>query len=180
MPLSVDKPGTPLHKFSGFTASVWQCHPKSLGDVRVTSRDPLTAPRISPRYFCESHDREVIVAGVKMLREIHQQPAFRLLWDNERTPGSACKTDEEIWDAVRTLGGTVFHQVGTCRMGSDETAVVDSSLRVNGVSGLRVVDASVMPKITSANTNAATFMIAERAAELILGTDRRHATADKN
>jgi choline dehydrogenase len=109
-----------------------------------------------------------MIAGVRILREIHDVPLFRQFWDREEVPGNTCVSDDDIWEAIRTLGGTVFHQVGTCRMGSDDKAVVDPQLRVNGVDGLRVVDASVMPKITSANTNAATLMIAERAAAIIL------------
>jgi choline dehydrogenase len=168
MPLSVDKPGTPLHSYPGFTASVWQCHPRSRGTVRIASADPLAPPRIMPNYFREEHDRRVMIAGVRMLREIHEIPSFRQLWQREEVPGNECRSDADIWEAIRNLGGTVFHQVGTCRMGSDERAVVDSKLRVRGVDGLRVVDASIMPNITSANTNAATLMLAERAAGIIL------------
>ena len=109
-----------------------------------------------------------MVEGVKMAREIHDQPAFRALWDREVLPGPRVRSDDEILDFVRANGGTVFHPVGTCRMGSDELAVVDPDLRVRGVSGLRVADASVMPTITSANTNAPSLMIGEHAATRIL------------
>ncbi|BBK33909.1 choline dehydrogenase [Stella humosa] len=169
MPLSVDRPGTPLHRYSGFTSSVWQCHPRSRGTVAIRSTDPREQPRIAPEYFSDPHDRRVIVAGVRMLREIHAQPAFRDLWDDEVLPGPAAQTDDEIFEFVRTAGGTVFHCVGTCRMGTDPGAVVDPALRVHGVDGLRVVDASVMPTVTSANTNAASLMIGERGAALIRG-----------
>ena len=168
MPLSVDKPGTPLHRYSGFTASVWQCHPTSRGTVTIRSANPLEAPRIEPRYFSEHKDRRTIIEGVKILREIYRQSAFEKLWDFEVMPGKEAQSDAAIFDFVRQTGGTVFHCVGTCRMGSDATSVVDPHLRVRGVRGLRVIDASVMPTITSANTNAASVMIGERGADLIL------------
>ncbi len=168
MPLSVDKPGTPLHPYPGFTASVWQCHPRSRGTVRLASSDPMAAPLIEPRYFSDPYDRKVIVEGVKILREIASQPAFRELWDCEMEPGDDVSSDAALWDAARHKGGTVFHCVGTCRMGSDENSVVDPQLRVRGVQGLRVVDASVMPTVTSANTNAPSLMIGEKGAALIL------------
>ena len=166
MPLSVDKPGTPLHRYSGFTSSVWQCHPDSKGSVTIQSDNPMQQPRISPNYLSAQRDRDTMVAGIKMLREIHRQPAFRELWDNEVVPGTKVESDTEILDAIRHGGSTVFHPVGTCRMGSDDRAVVDPQLRVRGVDGLRVIDASVMPKITSANTNAASLMIGEKGAAL--------------
>ena len=176
MPLSVDRPGAPLHSYSGFTASVWQCHPKSRGNVRIKSIDPFEQPHIDPNYFGEDADRKVIVEGVKILRKIYSQPSYRDLWDTEVIPGEDVQTDEQIWDYVRHIGGTVFHCVGTCRMGSDAGAVVDPDLRVRGVENLRVIDASVMPQITSANTNAPTLMIAEKGAASILG---REAGAQK-
>ena len=176
MPLSVDRPGGPLHSYSGFTASVWQCHPKSRGNVRIKSIDPFEQPHIDPNYFGEEDDRKVIVEGVKILRKIYSQPSYRDLWDTEVIPGEDVQTDEQIWDYVRHNGGTVFHCVGTCRMGSDAGAVVDPDLRVRGVENLRVIDASVMPQITSANTNAPTLMIAEKGAASILG---REAGAQK-
>ena len=171
MPLSVDKPGTPLHKYSGFTASVWQCHPKSRGTVRIQSTDPFDQPHIDPNYFGEVVDRKVIVEGVKILRDIYEQPSFRDLWEEEVFPGEDVQTDDQIWDHVRHNGGTVFHCVGTCRMGTDERAVVDPNLRVRGLNNLRVIDASVMPQITSANTNAPTLMIAEKGATAILAQE---------
>ena len=168
MPLSVDKPGTPLHGYSGFTASVWQCHPESRGQIRITSADPLVQPEIAPRYFARDIDRKTIVEGVRMLREINEHQPFRALWDEEVVPGPAVSSDAQIWESVRRGGGTVFHPVGTCRMGSDSASVVDPRLRVRGVDGLRVIDASVMPKITSANTNAPTLMIGEKGASMVL------------
>lgn len=175
MPLSVDKPGTPLHRYSGFTASFWQCHPESRGTVQIQSPDPDRQPRIAPNYLSTSHDRNVMVDGVKILRDIHAQPAFRPLWDRETIIGDECSSDAQILDAIRTMGGTVFHPVGTCRMGSDRDSVLDPQLRVRGVEALRVIDASIMPKITSANTNAATLMVAEKGASMIM--QERNASA---
>lgn len=172
MPLSVDRPGTPLHRYSGFTASVWQCHPASRGSVEIVSTDPHAAPRIEPRYLSEDLDRRTIVAGVRMLREIYAQRAFRDLVDAEVLPGANAGDDRAILDFVRGNGGTVFHCTGTCRIGVDRDAVVDPALRVRGVEGLRVVDASVMPQVTSANSNAASLMIGERGARLILDGGR--------
>ncbi|CCE10554.1 putative glucose-methanol-choline (GMC) oxidoreductase; choline dehydrogenase (CHD) [Bradyrhizobium sp. STM 3843] len=167
MPLSVDKPGDPLHRFSGFTASVWQCHAQSRGRLAIRSTDPLDQPRIEPNYFAAELDRKTIGSGMRMLRDIFRQTSFRQLWDVEIAPGDAATSPEALWEFARTTGGTVFHCCGTCRMGSDERAVLDPQLRVRGADRLRVVDASVMPLITSANTNAASLMIGERGAALM-------------
>jgi choline dehydrogenase len=168
MPLSVDKPGEPLHNYSGFTASAWQCHPRSRGTVTIRSIDPAEQPRIEPRYLSEEIDQKTIVAALEIMRDIYRQPAFRDFWSEEVVPGAQAKTYEELLAFARNGGGTVFHAVGTCRMGSDERAVVDPNLKVRGVEGLRVADASIMPTITSANTNAASLMIGEKAASHIL------------
>ena len=120
-----------------------------------------------PITYLQIRIKKVVVEGVKLVRELYNRPEFRHRWKREIVPGAEHKTDAEILSAVRQMAGTVYHLVGTCRMGSDASAVVDSELRVNGVEGLRIVDASVMPKITSANTNAPTYMIAEKAAEII-------------
>ena len=168
MPLSVDKPGDPLHAYSGFTASAWQCHGQSRGHLAIRSTDPFEQPRIEPNYFAEDIDRKTLVGGLKILREIFRQRSFRDLWDVEVVPGEAVNTDAGLWDFARTTGGTVFHCVGTCRMGSDGASVLDPQLRVRGVDGLRVIDASVMPQITSANTNATSLMIGERGAALVM------------
>ncbi|GLH80911.1 alcohol dehydrogenase [Bradyrhizobium sp. SSBR45G] len=169
MPLSVDRPGAPLHAYSGFTASVWQCHPQSRGSVVICSADPFDQPTIIPNYFAEEIDRATIVAGLEMLRDIFRQPSFRKLWDVEVAPGDAVASKAALWDFARTTGGTVFHPVGTCRIGADDRAVLDPNLRVRGVDRLRVIDASVMPQITSANTNATSLMIGERGAALVDG-----------
>jgi choline dehydrogenase len=168
MPLSVDKPGDPLHRYSGFTASVWQCHEESRGVLAIRSTDPFDQPRIEPNYFAEEIDRKTMVAGLGILRDIYRQKAFRELWDIEMVPGEAVNTPAGLWDFARTTGGTVFHCVGTCRMGSDQASVLDPQLRVRGVENLRVIDASVMPRITSANTNASSLMIGERGASLLM------------
>ena len=167
MPLSVDKPGDPLHDYSGFTAAAWQCHPRSRGRVQIRSADPLTAPRIETNYLAEEIDRKTLVAGVGMLREIYAQPAFRDFWDQESAARCGARSDADVLEFARRAGGTVFHCVGTCRMGSDATSVVDPELRVRGVERLRVIDASVMPQVTSANTNAASLMIGEKGAALL-------------
>jgi choline dehydrogenase len=171
MPLSVDKPGDPLHAYPGFTAAVWQCHPASRGRLAIASTDPAQAPTIEPRYLSEDRDRKTLVAGIRMLREIYRQPSFRELFDIEMLPGPGADSDAALLDFARHNGGTVFHCVGTCRMGApdDRDAVVDAHLRVHGVEALRVVDASVMPTVTSANTNAASLMIGERGARRVLG-----------
>jgi choline dehydrogenase len=172
MPLSVDKPGDPLHAYPGFTAAVWQCHPASRGRLAIRSTDPNCAPTIEPRYLDAEIDGRTLVAGIRMLREIYAQPSFRELFDTEMLPGAAARYDEDLLDFARKGGGTVFHCVGTCRMGdaNDPEAVVDPRLRVRGVEALRVIDASVMPTVTSANTNAASLMIGERGARMILGS----------
>jgi choline dehydrogenase len=168
MPLSVDKPGEPLHRYSGFTASVWQCRAQSRGHLAIRSTDPFDQPRIVPNYFTEEIDRKTIVAGLNILREIYHQRSFRGLWDIEMAPGEAGRGAAGLWEFARTTGGTVFHCVGTCRMGSDDRSVLDPQLRVRGVDNLRVIDASVMPQITSANTNATSLMIGERGAALMM------------
>jgi len=167
MPLSVDKPGKPLHRYSGFTTSFWQCHPESRGSIHIASSDPFRDPRICTNYLSAEKDQKVVVEGIRMVRELYNRPEFRHRWQREVVPGAKNQSDSEVLAAVRQMAGTVYHLVGTARMGSDARAVVDPELRVNGVEGLRIVDASVMPKITSANTNAPTFMIAEKAAAMI-------------
>jgi choline dehydrogenase len=172
MPLSVDKPGEPLHRFAGFSAAVMQARPLSRGTVELRSADPLAPPRIVPNYLSAPQDLATLVRGVKTLRHIFQQPAFRpLMSDAEYMPGNAVRSDSELARFVRDKGGTVFHPSGTCRMGSDERSVVDAQLRVRGVQRLRVIDASVMPRMVSTNINAATIMIGEKGASLIAGKE---------
>ena len=169
MPLSVDKPGDPLHRFSGFSASATQCRPLSRGTVQIGSADPLAPPRIVANYLTDPHDAKVLVAGLQMLRDIYAQPAFRdLITDDEYMPGKQVRTAAELERFARHNGGTVFHPSGTCRMGGDAQSVVDERLRVRGVDRLRVIDASVMPRMTSTNTNAAAIMIGEKGAAMVL------------
>ena len=165
MPLSVDKPGDPLHRYSGFTVSVCQCRPDSVGSLAITSTDPSQAPRIQTNYLTASRDIRTLVEGLEMCREIYRQKSFAKRWVEEKLPGA-----QSLESFARGFGGTVFHPTSTCRMGSDPRAVVNPSLQVNGIERLRVIDASVMPKVISANTNAATIMVAEKGAALVLGT----------
>ncbi len=176
MPLSVDKPGDPLHRFSGFSASAAQCRPESTGTVEIASADPLALPRIRAGYLTEPLDAKVLVAGLRILREIYAQPAFRgLVTGEEYLPGNDVTTASALEAFARAKGGTVFHPAGTCRMGGDARSVVDERLRVRGVRGLRVIDASVMPRIVSTNTNAAAIMIGEKGAALVLEDAARSA-----
>jgi choline dehydrogenase len=173
MPLSVDKPGDPLHRFSGFSASVTQCRPESSGAVTLRSADPFAAPLIHANYLHEARDIKTLVSGLKLLRHIFDQPTFRaLVTGEEYLPGTSQRSDAQLEAFARQKGGTVFHPVGTCRMGSDSTAVVDADLRVQGVGRLRVIDASVMPTMISTNTNAAAIMIGEKGAGLVAGSVR--------
>ena len=153
-----------------FSGSVCQLRPESVGELTLTSADPLAPPSIRANYMSSETDRRVMRGGVKLVREIFAQPAFDPFRGPEVTPGPAVRTDTEIDAWLAANGSTIFHPVGTCRMGLGEDAVVDEELRVRGVEGLRVADASIMPRIVSSNTHAPTVMIAERAAELMLGT----------
>ena len=168
MPLSVDKPGAPLHRYSGFTVSAAQCRPRSKGSVMIATPDPLAPPRIATNYLRDELDRKAIVGGLRMLREIYAQPAFRDLVAEEVLPGPGHATDAALLDFARERGSTVFHAAGTCRMGSDERSVVDPQLRVRGVEHLRVIDASVFPEMISTNTNAAAILVGEKGAHHVL------------
>jgi choline dehydrogenase len=177
MPLSVDKPGDPLHRFSGFSASAAQCRPESKGTVEIAGPDPLALPRIRAGYLTDPHDVKVLVAGLRMLREIYAQPSFRgLVTGEEYLPGNGITTPGALEAFARAKGGTVFHPAGTCRMGGDAGSVVDERLRVRGVEGLRVIDASVMPRVVSTNTNAAAIAIGEKGAAMVI-EDRAGAPA---
>ncbi len=169
-PLSLDRFGEPLHTFPAFTASVCNLRPSSRGTVRVGSPDPMAAPRIAPNYLSAEEDRRVAVEAIRLTRRIVGAQALSAYLPTEFLPGEACQSDEELVEAARRIGTTIFHPVGTCKMGpaSDPMAVVDHRLRVRGVPGLRIADASVMPSITSGNTNSPTLMIAEKAAAMIL------------
>ncbi|MFL6624496.1 MAG: GMC family oxidoreductase [Sulfurifustis sp.] len=168
-PLSLDKFGDPLHRFPAFTASVCDLQPTSRGDVHIASADPEASPKIAPRYLSTDVDRRTAAAALRLTRRIVGMPALAPYQPQEYLPGPSYQSDEELATAAGQIGTTIFHPVGTCKMGalSDASAVLDSRLRVRGVTGLRVVDASVMPTITSGNTNAPTVMIAERGADMM-------------
>ena len=171
MPMSVDKPGQPLHPFPGFTTIVWQCHPRSRGVVEIQSTDPAQQPRIQPNYLSDEHDRKVMVEGMKLAREIQAQPAFGDLVAEEIFPGRNVASDEQLLNCIRENASTVFHPSCTCRMGTDDMAVVDpGSMAVHGTEGLYIADASVMPMVTAANTNAPALMIGEKGAAHILAS----------
>ncbi|MGN7873757.1 GMC family oxidoreductase [Roseateles sp. 22389] len=165
-PLSLEAFGEPLHGFNAFTASVCNLNPSSRGSVAIRSADAADAPLIAPNYLSTAEDREVAARSLRLTRRIVEQPALARYRPSEYKPGVQFQTDEELARLAGDIATTIFHPVGTCRMGrgDDDGAVVDSRLRVRGVSGLRVIDASVMPTITSGNTNSPTLMIAERAA----------------
>ena len=169
-PLSLDKFGDPLHRFPAFTASVCNLQPSSRGQVRLASSDSYAAPRITPNYLSTEADRKTAAAALMLTRRIVAAPALARYQPQEFMPGPHYQTEEELAQAAGLVGTTIFHPVGTCRMGrsDDPMAVVDSRLRVRGVDKLRVVDASIMPFITSGNTNSPTIMIAEKVAQDIL------------
>ena len=166
-PLSLDKFGDPLHEFPAFTASVCNLRPESRGTIRIKSPDPQAAPAIAPNYLSAAGDREVAVQAMRLTRRIVSAPALARFEPEEFLPGAHLESATDLANAAGDVGTTIFHPVGTCKMGHDDQAVVDDQLRVHGIHGLRVVDASVMPTITSGNTNSPTIMIAEKAADLI-------------
>jgi choline dehydrogenase len=171
-PLSLDRFGEPLHRFPAFTASVANLQPSSRGYVRLRGRDPAAAPAIKPNYLSTDEDRRIAVDGIRLTRRIVAQPALAPYHPTEYLPGDQVRDDDEhaMVKAAGDIGTTIFHPVGTAKMGlaSDPMMVVDERLRVAGVERLRVVDASIMPTITSGNTNAPTMMIAEKGAAMIL------------
>jgi len=170
-PLSLDRFGEPLHTFPAFTASVCNLRPTSRGHVRLRSRNPAEAPLIKPNYLATDQDRRVAANAIRLTRRIVAQPALAPFHPDEYLPGAKVHDADEqaLTKAAGDIGTTIFHPVGTAKMGlaSDPMTVVDERLRVNGIERLRVVDASVMPSITSGNTNAPTMMIAEKGAALI-------------
>ena len=174
-PLSLDKFGSPLHRFPAFTASVCNLKPTSRGSVRVVSPDPSVAPKIAPNYLATAEDRKVAADSIRVTRHIVSQPAMRRYAPDEFLPGPQFQRDDELAVAAGDIGTTIFHPVGTCKMGpaSDAHAVVDAELRVHGIERLRVVDSAIMPTITAGNTCSPTIMIAEKAATLIRTARRR-------
>jgi len=176
-PLSLDKFGEPLHPFPAFTASVTNIRPTSRGAVTLKSADPATPPAIRPNYLSTPEDRHVAADAIRVTRRIVRQPALQKYAPVEYLPGNSVRDDDEagLIKAAGDIGTTIFHPVGTARMGRDDDvrAVVDARLRVVGIDGLRVVDASVMPSITSGNTNSPTIMIAEKGSAMILEDQKR-------
>jgi choline dehydrogenase len=168
-PLSTDRLGDPLHPFSAITVSVCNLRPTSVGAVHVTTSRPEVQPDIRLNYLSTEEDRRVAIASIRQARQIMTAKALRPYSPEEWLPGPGFQTDAALAAKAGDIATTIFHPVGTCRMGTDEEAVVDPSLRLRGIAGLRVVDASVMPRIVSGNTASPVVMIAERAADLILG-----------
>ncbi len=171
--LSAEMAGAKTHPWPGCTFSMCQLRPTSRGTVMIKSRDPLAAPAMRPNYLTTEVDCRTMVEGVKVARRLARTRALEALVGDEYRPGDGAQSDEEILEFVRNYGATIFHPVGTCKMGSDPLAVVDGRLNVRGVAGLRVVDASIMPTLVSGNTNAPVVMIAEKAAEMILQDSAR-------
>ncbi|CAM4022507.1 Choline dehydrogenase [Bordetella tumbae] len=157
-----------LDHHPGMTIGVAQLRPQSVGSIHIKSADPFDAPAIRPNFLSAEEDRASLVGGMQVARRIVGQPSMQRYIEQETSPGAAVRTDDEWLDFARRNGQTIYHPIGTCRMGSDATAVTDPRLRVRGVAGLRVVDASVMPRMVSGNTQAAVMMVAEKAADLIL------------
>lgn len=167
-PLSADKPGEGAHKFSAFTMSVCQLRPYSRGHIAIKSADPLQYPEIHPNYLSDERDHPVVIGGLRVARRIAETPSLAPHILSEFVPGAQYQTDAELLQAARNYSQSIYHPSGTCKMGHDAMAVVDDRLRVHGLKGLRIVDASIMPELVSGNTNAPTIMIAEKAADMII------------
>ena len=176
-PLSSDKPGEGLHRYSAFTASVCQLRPESRGRLEPRSPDPRQAPAIHPNYLATHTDQRTIVEGMKLARRLAATKSLSPFIVEELDPGPKVRTDEELLVHARNTATTIYHPAGTCKMGVDPMAVVDPALRVHGIEGLRVADASIMPTLVSGNTNAPTIMIGEKASDLILASARRASYA---
>jgi choline dehydrogenase-like flavoprotein len=174
-PLSLDKFGEAPHPFPAFTASVCNLRPTSRGSIKLRSSTPSDPPSIRPNYLSTVEDQRVAVDALRLVRRIVSMPALQKYRPEEYKPGAALTTDDELLHGAREIGTTIFHPVGTAKMGteSDPMAVTDARLRVRGIEGLRVIDASVMPTITSGNTNSPTLMIADKGAAMIL-EDQAH------
>jgi choline dehydrogenase-like flavoprotein len=169
----LDDHGRKKHKEPGFSCHVCLLRPKSRGSVWLTSADPLASPMIDPNFLGEEDDLETMVAGFKVTRRLMETPAMRALQKKDMFTANV-RTDDDIRDILRARVDTVYHPVGTCKMGTDAMAVVDPALKVHGVGGLRIVDASIMPTLIGGNTNAPTIMIGEKAADMIKAEARAH------
>ncbi|MCY4550306.1 MAG: GMC family oxidoreductase [Defluviicoccus sp.] len=167
-PLSLDRFGEPLRRFPAFTASVCNLRPESRGTVALKSPDPREPPAIAPNYMSTPADRQTAVDAIRLTRRIVAAPSLEPYAPGEVLPGEERRSDEELAKAAGDIGTTIFHPVGTCRMGSDPQSVVSDRLKVHGTENLRVIDASVMPAVTSGNTNSPTIMIAEKGAAMTL------------
>ncbi len=167
-PLSTDKLGDPLHPYPAVTVSVCNLRPDSRGSTHISTDGPSAHPDISPRYLSASRDIDVALRALRQARELMTMPALKKYAPREDLPGADIMDDADLARAAGDIGTTIFHPVGTCRMGIDDAAVVDPQLRVRGVTGLRIVDASIMPRIVSGNTSSPVVMIAEKAADMIL------------
>ncbi len=159
-----------LHKFSGITICINICRPKSLGHINIQSTDPFKYPIIVPNYLSHPEDKEITIRSMKITRDIMNTDPISKYVSDEYAPGYKYKTDEELFEGAKEVAQTKYHPVGTCKMGvkEDPDAVVDNRLKVHGIENLRVIDASIMPIITSGNTNAPSIMIADRGADFIL------------
>jgi choline dehydrogenase len=166
-PFSADRPQDGLHKFSGFTMIAYQLRPESRGEIRLKSANPADPPAMIPNYLTDPVDQQTIVEGLKLCRRLLAHPSLARFIAEEFQPGPAVASDIELLHYARQRGGTVYHPTSTCKMGVDAMAVVDPALKVIGIEGLRVADASVMPTVISGNTNAATIMIGEKLADLV-------------
>ena len=171
-PLSLDKFGEPLHNFPGLTASICNLNPQSRGNVHIVSKDYKIAPSINPNYLSTEQDKIVAAQSIKLARKIISQPAMKKYNPKEYAPGIQFQSEDDLKKVAGDIGTTIFHPVGTCAMGTNVSSVTDSNLKVRGVEGLRIADASIMPTITSGNTNAPTLMIAEKASEMILNSNK--------
>jgi choline dehydrogenase-like flavoprotein len=173
-PLSTDKLGEPLHSYPAVTASVCNLRPESRGSIHIVSSDCTEQPAIKPNYLSASADQQVAAKSIQLTRQLLAAPAVEKYQPTEILPGEHIQTEEDLVREAGNIATTIFHPVGTCKMGDDNMSVVDDRLRVHGLNGLRVVDASIMPTITSGNTNSPVIMIAEKAAEMILEDNRQH------
>ena len=169
-PLSTDRLGEPLHRYPAVTVSVCNLRPESRGTVHIGTKDAATAPEIKPNYLSTPGDQMLAARSIRHARKLMEQKAVRGYKPQEMLPGTEFQSDAQLIQRAGDIATTIFHPVGTCKMGSDCLAVVDGELRVHGLAGLRVVDASVMPTIVSGNTNSPVIMIAEKAADLILSS----------
>jgi choline dehydrogenase len=174
-PLSADKPGIEMHPFSGITSSVCQLRPESRGNIHIASPNARDYPKIVPNYLSATADQLCAIRAVKFARAMTRTRALSPFVLREHTPNNDPKTDAELLQCARDISQTIYHPTSTCRMGSDTMAVVDDRLRVHGIRGLRVADASIMPQIVSGNTNAPAIMIGEKASDMIL-EDRKGAS----